>query len=128
MIALMVVYSMEVHQGWTLFLHLTAEEEAGLESYLLHLAGCGFPVTCTMVKAFAWATAKHSGRNYRFHPEYGPGSRFSDSRFDQVFSESENEAVCRTFLHDGEGTCRCLHITGWTVTVTKMVFSVTFVN
>ena len=33
---------------------LTAEEEAGLESYLLHLAGCGFPLTHTIVKAFAW--------------------------------------------------------------------------
>ena len=32
---------------------LTAEEEAGLESYLLHLAGCGFPLTRIMVKAFA---------------------------------------------------------------------------
>ena len=28
---------------------LTAEEEAGLESYLLHLAGCGFSLTRTMV-------------------------------------------------------------------------------
>ena len=40
---------------------LTAEEEAGLESYLLHLAGCGFPLACTMVKAFAGAKAKRSG-------------------------------------------------------------------
>ena len=42
---------------------LTAEEEAGLESYLLHMAGCGFPLTRTMVKAFAWAIAKRSGRS-----------------------------------------------------------------
>ena len=41
---------------------LTAEEEAGLGLYLLHMAGCGFPLTRTMVKAFAWVIAKRSGR------------------------------------------------------------------
>ena len=55
---------------------LTAVEEAGLESYLLHMAGCGFPLTRPMVKAFAWAIAKRSGRSNRFNPEYGPGNHW----------------------------------------------------
>ena len=55
---------------------LTAEEEAGLESYLLHMAGCGFSLTRTMVKAHAWAIAKCSGQSNWFHPEYGPGNHW----------------------------------------------------
>ena len=54
---------------------LIALEEAGLESYILHLAGCGFVLTHTMVKAFAWAKTKCSGQSEWFHPEYGPGSK-----------------------------------------------------
>ena len=74
MIASRVVYSMEVHQGWTLFLQLRRKQ--GWSRYLLHIAGCGFPLTRTMVKAFAWAIAKRSGRSNRFHPEYAPGNHW----------------------------------------------------
>ena len=55
---------------------LTAKEEASLVSYLLYMAKQGFPLTKTMVKAFAWAIAKHSGRDGRFHPEFGPGEHW----------------------------------------------------
>ena len=51
----------------------TAKEEA---SYLLYMAKQGFPLTKTMVKAFAWAIAKRSGRDGRFHPEFGPGEHW----------------------------------------------------
>ena len=34
---------------------LTLEKGNALVSYLVHMANCGFPLTCTMVKAFAWA-------------------------------------------------------------------------
>ena len=40
---------------------LTSEEEKSLTEYLLYTANCGFPLTRTMVKAFAWAIAKRSG-------------------------------------------------------------------
>ena len=46
---------------------LTAKEEASLISYLLYMAKRGFPLTKTMVKAFAWAIAKRSGRDGHFH-------------------------------------------------------------
>ena len=39
---------------------------------LIYMAERGFPLTRTMVKAFAWAIAKRSGRGDRFHAEYGP--------------------------------------------------------
>ena len=34
---------------------LSAEEESSLVYYLLHMAECGFPLTRTMVKAYAWS-------------------------------------------------------------------------
>ena len=40
------------------------------------MAKRGFPLTKTMVKAFAWAIAKRSGRDGRFHPEFGPGEHW----------------------------------------------------
>ena len=55
---------------------LTAKEEASLVSYLLYMAKRGFPLTKTMVKAFAWAIAKRSGRDGCFHPEFGPGEHW----------------------------------------------------
>ena len=42
---------------------LTAEEENSLEQYLVYMAKCGFPLTRTMVKAFAWAIAKRVGKD-----------------------------------------------------------------
>ena len=51
---------------------LTAEEENSLEQYLVYMAKCGFPLTRTMVKGFAWAIAKHVGKDDRFNKDYGP--------------------------------------------------------
>ena len=51
---------------------LTAKEEASLVSYLLYMAKRSFPLT----KAFAWAIAKRSGTDGRFHPEFGPGEHW----------------------------------------------------
>ena len=46
---------------------LTLEEENALMSYLVYMANCGFPLTRTMVKAFAWAIAKRLGNDGRFN-------------------------------------------------------------
>ena len=55
---------------------LSASEEASLVSYLVYMANRGFPLTRTMVKAFAWAVAKRSGKSDRFSAEYGPGEHW----------------------------------------------------
>ena len=55
---------------------LTVQEENSLINYLLHMAQCGFPLTRTMVKAYAWSMVKRSGTAHRFHPEYGPGDHW----------------------------------------------------
>ena len=55
---------------------LTPEEEESLTQYLLYMAERGFPLTRTMVKAFAWAIAKHSGNDARFSPEQGPSEHW----------------------------------------------------
>ena len=54
---------------------LTFEEDA-LISYLIYMANCGFPLTRTMVKAFAWSIAKRSGKCDWFNLEYGPGEKW----------------------------------------------------
>ena len=48
---------------------LSAEKEKSLVNYLLYLADQGFPLTRTMVKAFAWEVAKKSGNEKRFNVE-----------------------------------------------------------
>ena len=45
---------------------LSAEEERGLVSYLVHMAQRGFPLTPKMTMAFAWAIAAKSGKKSRF--------------------------------------------------------------
>ena len=55
---------------------LTPEEEESLTQYLLYMAERGFPLTRTMVKAFAWAIAKRSGNDARFSPEQGPSEHW----------------------------------------------------
>ena len=54
---------------------LTKTEEDGLVSYLIYMAQRGFPLTRTMVKAFAWAIAKRSGNDHRFNPELSPSDQ-----------------------------------------------------
>ena len=51
-------------------------EEESLISYLIYMANCGFPLTRTMVKAFAWSIAKRCGTCDRFNTEYGPGEKW----------------------------------------------------
>ena len=36
----------------------------------------GFPLTSTMVKAFAWSIVKRSGKCDRFNLEYGLGEKW----------------------------------------------------
>ena len=55
---------------------LTAHEEEALVSYLLYMAQHGFPLTRTMIKAFAWAIAKRSGNGHRFNDQLGPGEHW----------------------------------------------------
>ncbi len=53
---------------------LTFIQEKSLVNYLLYMAERGFPLTRTMVKAFALAIAKRSGCAYRFNEELGLSS------------------------------------------------------
>ena len=55
---------------------LSSEEEESLTNYLLYMADRGFPLTRTMVKAFAWAIAKRSGKDKRFNHEQGPSEHW----------------------------------------------------
>ena len=55
---------------------LTSIEEESLVSYLIYMANRGFPLTRTMVKAFAWSIAKRCGTCDRFNTEYGPGEKW----------------------------------------------------
>ena len=70
---------------------LTVQEENSLVNYLLHMAQCGFPLTRTMVKAYAWSMAKCSGTAHRFHPEYGPGDHWWS-----LFKKRHPELALRT--------------------------------
>ena len=40
------------------------------------MANSGFPLTRTMVRAFAWANAKRSNTDSRFNPDFGPGDHW----------------------------------------------------
>ena len=51
---------------------LTSIEEDSLVSYIIYMANRGFPLTRTMVKAFAWSIAKRCGT---CDTEYGPGEK-----------------------------------------------------
>ena len=55
---------------------LSPEEESSLTEYLKYMANYGFPLTWTMVKAFAWAIAKRCGSDGRFNPQLGPGDHW----------------------------------------------------
>ncbi len=55
---------------------LSSMEEDALESYLIYMADRGFPLSRTMVKAFAWSIAKKLGKAERFNEEYGPGDKW----------------------------------------------------
>ena len=55
---------------------LSLIEEDALVSYLLYMANRGFPLTRTMVKAFAWSIAKRTGKSDRFNLQYGPGEKW----------------------------------------------------
>ena len=55
---------------------LSSIEEDSLVSYLIYMANRGFPLTRTMVKAFAWSIAKRCGTSNRFNSEYGPGEKW----------------------------------------------------
>ena len=55
---------------------LSSTEEDALESYLIYMADRGFPLTHTMVKAFAWSIAKKFVKARHFNEEYGPGEKW----------------------------------------------------
>ena len=55
---------------------LSAKEEDALVSYLLYMAERGYPLTRTMVKAYAWAISKRSGKGDRSNLETGPGEKW----------------------------------------------------
>ena len=55
---------------------LSSEEEKSLTEYHLYMANCGFPLTRIMVKAFAWAIAKHSGNEKICNAEFGHGDHW----------------------------------------------------
>ena len=55
---------------------LTVEEEKALCTYLIYMAERGFPLSRTMVMAFAWAIPIRSGKAHRFNPDLGPGNHW----------------------------------------------------
>ena len=55
---------------------LSATEEKALCNYLVYMAERGFPLTHSMVMAFAWAIALRSGKGSHFNPELGPGEHW----------------------------------------------------
>ena len=55
---------------------LTKVEEDSLVSYLVYMSQLGFPLTRTMLKAYAWAISKRSGSSSRFNPDLGPGDHW----------------------------------------------------
>lgn len=69
---------------------LSPEEEESLANYLLYMADLGFPLTRTMVKAFAWAIAKRSGKEKRFNTDLGPSEHWW-----QLFKKRHTEIALR---------------------------------
>ena len=55
---------------------LSAVKEDALVVYYLYMAGLGFSLTRTMVKAFAWTLAKRSGNGDHFNADTGPGEHW----------------------------------------------------
>ena len=55
---------------------LTFVQEKSLVNYLLYMVERGFPLTHTMVKAFALAITKCSGCAYHFNEELGPSDHW----------------------------------------------------
>ena len=55
---------------------LSPTEEKALCNYLFYMAERGFPLTRSMVMAFAWAIAIRSGNGSHFNPELGPGEHW----------------------------------------------------
>ena len=55
---------------------LSGVEEDALVVYLLYMADRGFPLTRTMVKAFAWALAKWYGNGDHFNAETDSGEHW----------------------------------------------------
>ena len=54
---------------------LTDDEEKALCSYLLYTAERSFPLTQSMVMAFAWAVVIRSVKGRLFNSDTGPGDR-----------------------------------------------------
>ena len=52
---------------------LTKEEEEMLVNYIKYMSSHAFPLTIAMIKSFAWAVAKKSGKGNCFNLESGPG-------------------------------------------------------
>ena len=79
---------------------LSSTEEDALESYLIYMANRGFPLTCTMVKAFAWSIAKKFDMAGCFNEEYGPGEKWWLLLFKQRhprLSLRSRQKSCRSF-------------------------------
>ena len=55
---------------------LTKVEEDSLVSYLVYTSHRGFPLTRTMLKAYARAILKQSGSSSKFNPDLGPGDHW----------------------------------------------------
>ena len=85
---------------------------SSLTNYLLYMADRGFPLTRTMVKAFAWAIAKRSGKDKRFNPEQGPSEHWwqlfrgrhphivlrKSDKLDRNRAEAFNEVIVKEYF------------------------------
>jgi len=55
---------------------LTEDQEGSLVHYLLYMAELGFPLTRSIVKAFAWAIVKHFCAECCFNGDYFPSNHW----------------------------------------------------
>ena len=61
------------------------------------MASINHPLSCTAVKAFAWAIAKKSDRPNRFNAETGPGDKWFRN-----FEKRQNLTESQTKLIEGD--------------------------
>ena len=79
---------------------LIPEEEESLTHNLLYMAERGFPLTRTIVKAFAWAIGKRSGNDARFSPEQvNIGGKYLENDIPILYSGSQTVSSVHVLKH-----------------------------
>ena len=85
---------------------LTAEEEAGLELYLLHLAGCGFPSPAPWSRHLPWPQPNTLAEATVSTLNMALDQGFSENRFDEGYSDiAGGSCVTHSFMTKKVHTC-----------------------